>query len=184
MASGTFFDAKKTLLLSPFVSSTCSLLFAWDQHVFLGILTHAELRDRGNAILPTYWRVMFPWGLTQVIGLLGITTWTSIGAMVWNKDLLRRRGALPWYAATAGLAVGHLVFAPFVAPLIKFMMDDEGGRPMERKRAEPGHRNVEAQGEWLGWNMTRLLTTDLGAWLCCAVAVTKTFSLEQPAGAC
>ncbi|KAK2593218.1 hypothetical protein QQS21_009058 [Conoideocrella luteorostrata] len=178
MASGSFFDPKKALLLAPFASSTCSLLFAWDQHVLLNIFTHSEISDRGNAILPTYWRVMFPWGLTQVVTLLGVTTWTSVGAIVWHKALLQKRGSLLWYAAAGGLAVSHLLYAPLVAPLIKYMMDDEGGRPLERKRAEPGNRNVEAQKKWLSYNMARMLTTDLGAWVCCAVAVAKTFSVE------
>ncbi|GAB0133899.1 hypothetical protein EsDP_00002293 [Epichloe bromicola] len=179
MASCAFFDARKALLLAPLVSSSCSLVFAWDQHVFLSNFTHPELSGRGNAILPTYWRVMFPWGLTQVVSLLGVTTWTSVGAIVWHRGLLQRRGSLQWYAGAAGLAVGHLLYAPLVAPLIKYMMDDEGGgRPLERRRAEPGNRNVEAQRRWMGYNMARLLTTDLGAWVCCAVAVVKTFSLE------
>ncbi|KAG5930524.1 hypothetical protein E4U42_007695 [Claviceps africana] len=171
-------DARKALLLAPLVSSSCSLLYAWDQHLLLGHLTHPELCHRSNALLPAYWRVMFPWGITQVVSLLGATTWASVAAVVWHRSLLQRRGSLVWYAAAAGLAVGHLLFAPLVAPLIKYMMDDEGGRPPERKRAEPGLLNVEAQLRWLGYNMTRLLTTDLGAWVCCAVAVGKTFSLE------
>ncbi|KAG5977302.1 hypothetical protein E4U55_006892 [Claviceps digitariae] len=180
MAPGVFslFDARKALLLAPLVSSTCSLLYAWDQHLFLSHLTHPELCHRSNAILPIYWRVMFPWGITQVVSLLGATTWASVGAMVWHRSLLQKRGSLLWYAGAAGLAVAHLLFVPLVAPLIKYMMDDEGGRPLEWKRAEPGIRNVEAQERWLRYNMTRLLTTDLGAWLCCAVAVGKTFSLK------
>ncbi|KAG6021676.1 hypothetical protein E4U41_002426 [Claviceps citrina] len=181
MASAAFFssfDARKALLLAPLVSSSCSLLHAWDQHVFLGHLTHPELSDRANAMLPAYWRVMFPWGITQVVSLLGATTWASVGAMARHTALLRSRGSLLWYAGAAGLAVGHLLFAPLVAPLIKYMMDDEGGRPRERKRAEPGNRNVEAQRMWLEYNLLRLLTTDLATWVCCAVAVGKTFSLE------
>ncbi|KAG6009385.1 hypothetical protein E4U21_002695 [Claviceps maximensis] len=180
MASAALFslDSRKALLLAPLVTSSCSLLYAWDQHLFLSHLTHPELCHRSNVILPTYWRVMFPWGIMQVVSLLGATTWASIGAIVRHRSLLQRRGSLLWYAGAAGLAVGHLLFAPLVAPLIKYMMDDEGGRPLERKRADPGIRNVEAQQQWLDYNMTRLLTTDLGAWVCCAVAVGKTFSLE------
>lgn len=179
MASGTFFSPQKTLLLAPVVSSTCSLLFAWDQHIFLNLLTHPELSDRTNAILPTYWRVFFPRGLAQVVSFLGITTWTSIGAVVYHKALLQKRGALPWYVASATLAVAHLVFVPFVAPAIKYIMEDEGGRSRERKVAEPGNRNVDMQSKWLGYNMVRMLTTDLGAWVCCLVGVMKTFDVVE-----
>lgn len=145
--------------------------------MFLNILTHNELADRGNAILPTYWRVFFPRGLSQVISFLGITTWTSVGAIMYHREVLQKKGALPWYIATAALAVSHLVYVPFVAPAIKYMMEDEGGRSREIKVKEPGNRNVEMQKKWLGYNMTRMLTTDLGAWCCCVVAVMKTFDV-------
>lgn len=97
--------------------------------------------------------------------------------MMYHRELLRKKGALPWYIATAALAVAHLVFVPFVAPAIKYIMEDEGGRSRERKVAEPGNRNVDMQKRWLGYNMMRLMTTDLGAWVCCAVAVMKTFDV-------
>ncbi|KZZ98386.1 hypothetical protein AAL_02904 [Moelleriella libera RCEF 2490] len=171
-------DFRKFLLAAPLLSSTGTILFAWDQHLFFNIFTHPELEKRSNSILPAYWRLLFPRGLAQVVSLLGITTWTSIAAIVWNRPLLAKKGALPWYAATAGLALGHLVYVPLVAPLIKYMVDDEGGRSLERKREEPANGNVDAQKKWLGWHMMRTLTTDLGAWLCCVVAVGKTFSLD------
>jgi hypothetical protein len=175
--SGTFLTHPKTLLLAPLLSSTCSLLFAWDQHIFMHILTHPELSDRCNAILPTYWRVLFPRSLPQVVSLLGVTTWASVAAVVHHGSLLRKTGALHWYVGSAVLAAGHLVFVPLVAPAIKYMMEDEGGRPRERKLAEPGHRNIDMQGRWLGYNMLRMLTVDLGAWVCCLVGVVKSFNV-------
>lgn len=71
------------------------------------------------------------------------------------------------------------MYAPFVAPAIKYILDDEGGRSKERKLAEPGNRNVDMQKQWLWYNMVRLLTTDLGAWVCCAVGVMKTFDVVE-----
>ncbi|TWU70560.1 hypothetical protein ED733_000485 [Metarhizium rileyi] len=179
MASGAFFTPKKALLLAPFVSSTCSLLFAWDQNLFLTIFTSPELSDRVNPVLPGYWRVFFPRGLAQVVSLLGATTWTSVAALVCHGALLQRKGAWPWYVATAALAVGHLVFVPFVAPAIKYILDDEGGMSKERKLAEPGSRNVDMQERWLWFNRVRLLTTDLGAWVCCVVGIMKTFDVVE-----
>ena len=173
MASGLLFDPKKALLLAPLVSSTGSLVYAWDQDLFWRMLTHKDVATRADRLMPTYWRVMLPGGLTQVLVLLGVTTWTSVAGIIMHKPLLRARGALPWYIATASLAVGHLVFGPFVARIIREIMDDEG-RPQKEERRT---RNIEAQKRWLWFNFVRMLTTDIGAWACACVAVTKTFSL-------
>ncbi|KND93616.1 hypothetical protein TOPH_01553 [Tolypocladium ophioglossoides CBS 100239] len=165
MASGAF-NAKAALLLTPLVSSTASLVLAWDHHIFLSVFTRRETQAHSNAILPQYWRVFFPRGLTQVISLLGVTTSASVAAVVAYRGLLQRRGALRWYVATAALAVGHLVFAPLVAGPIKSMLDDEGGEGKGKGEGE-GRTNVDAQREWLRVNVVRMLTADLGAWQLC-----------------
>lgn len=107
-----------------------------------------------------------------------MTVVSSLSAVYLHKSLLQRRGSLLWYAGAAALAVGHLAYAPMVAPLIKFMMDNEGGRPKEWRLADPQDLNVDAQEKWTRVNNTRMLTTDLGAWLCAFAAVATTFALE------
>lgn len=179
MASGAFFDPKAALLLAPLVTSTASLVFARDQHLFLSVFTRPETQPHGNAFLPPFWRVFFPQGLAQVVGLLGATAGASAAAALAHRGLLERRGALAWYVAAAALAVGHLAFVPLVAGRIKSIMDDEGGAG----GAKGARTNVQTQREWLGVNAVRTLTTDLGAWACCLVAVTRVFTLEEPAGA-
>ncbi|KJZ70749.1 hypothetical protein HIM_09882 [Hirsutella minnesotensis 3608] len=179
MASGLFSPHQHpkmatALLLAPLVSSTGSLLFAWDQHLFLSTLIKPELADGGHseAVLGPYWRALFPAGLSQVVGLLSVTTWTSVGAIAACRGLLQRRGAASWYAAAVALAVGHLLYVPLVARRIEFMSAEESSEHGRR-----GKTRVQVQREWLTVNLVRMLTTDLGAWACCLVAVSKALGL-------
>jgi len=202
MASGAFaggIDPKKALLLAPLASSTASLVFGWDQHLFLSLLTAAP---HGEAVLPGYWRALFPRGVAQVLALLSVTAGASAGAAWAHGGLLRRTGSLGWYAAAGVLALGHLGFVPAVAGRIRDLLEradgegagagagaglgdvnqkgvegEEGENGEEKKKEEKSSKsNVELQREWLQINLVRTLTTDLGAWVCAFVAAVKTFS--------
>ncbi|KAJ6438365.1 alpha glucosidase II [Purpureocillium lavendulum] len=194
MASGAFsgIDGKTALLLAPLATSTASLVFGWDQHLFLSLLAASP---QGEAALPGYWRALFPRGVTQVFALLGATAGASAGAAWAHGALLRRRGALGWYAAAGLLALGHLAFVPAVAGRIKDMTEADTdaaadvnvgaeGTTTEKAEAETEAQDnkrgrpdvVRLQREWLRVNLVRTLTTDLGAWVCAFVAAIKTFS--------
>lgn len=167
MASGAFFNPKATLLVTPLVSATCSLWYAADQELFFRLFTLPSTRERSDALLPTYFKPFFNIGVWRVIALLGTTTWASVGCIYTAKPLLQSRGSLGWYAGAAALATAHLVYVPFVAPLIEAIVEDRG-------TAEK--TNVDVLGEWLRVNLVRTWTTDLGAWVCAVVAVTKTLA--------
>ncbi|KAF1808601.1 hypothetical protein P152DRAFT_424484 [Eremomyces bilateralis CBS 781.70] len=170
MTSFPSVNLRTALLVAPLISTSCSLWFAADQHFFLQIFTRPECRERSNVLLPDYFRAFFSAGLPRVVGLLGITTWASVGSIWQARPLLESHGSLKWYMATAALAVGHLVFVPAVAPRIQGIA--EGG--FERGHGGGQKSNVDLLREWLRINMVRTLTTDLGAWLCCLMAVSKT----------
>lgn len=179
MASGAFIDGKTALLLTPLVSSTCTLLFAHDQDVFLRIFTTPAVSNLGNGILPPYIRRFVPLGLKRVFGFLSVTIGASIASSYVAAPLLTAQGSLRWYQASAVLATAHLVFAPLVVPRLKAMM--EGVETVTNDDVdETKKRNVVVLKEWLVVNGIRSLTTDLGAWVCCFIAVAKTFSLGQP----
>ncbi|PHH60911.1 hypothetical protein CDD81_1022 [Ophiocordyceps australis] len=161
MASGAFFDVKTALLMAPLLSSTASLVYAWDQHLLTRPLTRPEAQPYGNMVLPAYWRVMLPRGVAQVLCLLGLTAGTAAAALVGNGQLVAARHAAGWYMGAAALAVGHLGFVPLVAPCIRKMAQEET------------HDNVELQRQWLRINLVRTLTTDFGAWACAFVAVCR-----------
>ncbi|KAI9898498.1 hypothetical protein N3K66_006858 [Trichothecium roseum] len=163
-------NGKAVLLLAPLVSSTCSLWFSHDQHLFLSTLIRPELRARGNALLPAFWRSFFLPGVARVVGLLAVTAWSSAGAAYLHGAQLRGAGSVWWYAGAAGAATGHLLFVPAVAPRIRDMSRGE-----EAEDAEGA--NVGAQEEWLRFNWVRMVTVDAAAWVCAAVAVLKTIEV-------
>lgn len=51
MASGLFIDPMALLRVTPLISSTCTLWFAWDQHVMYSTFAHPDLERESNAIL-------------------------------------------------------------------------------------------------------------------------------------
>ncbi|TEA09888.1 hypothetical protein C8034_v011549 [Colletotrichum sidae] len=46
-----------TLRLAPLLSSTCTLLFAHDQHFFLTLFNRPETRKQSTNLVPTYFRL-------------------------------------------------------------------------------------------------------------------------------
>jgi hypothetical protein len=145
------------------VSSTCTLLFAWDQHFFLRLFNTSENREKANSILPGYFKAFFYAGLPRIVGFLGVTLWSTVGNYYWRHDALVSNQSLKWYLAGSGLAVSHLLFAPLVAPHIQAIVEND------RTKGEP----TEVLDKWLGINGFRSLTVDLAAWACMAVAVIK-----------
>ncbi|KAI1505230.1 hypothetical protein F5X99DRAFT_368772 [Biscogniauxia marginata] len=163
MASGLFFDPLVALRAAPLVSSTCTLLFAWDQHLFLGILNRPETRTHSKPMLPAYFKKFFYTGLPMVLGFVTTTTSTAVANLYTQRAALQARGSFWWYAAGASIAVSHLAFAPFIAPSIQATLEADAD----------GDAN-KSLDEWLSVNAIRSLTVDLGAWIAVTVAVLKT----------
>jgi hypothetical protein len=165
MASRTIFDPLVALRLAPLISSTCSLWFAWDQHLFLSIFVSPSNRSFSNQFLPTYFRTFFRSGLTWVLVLLGLTLSTAGLNIATDGVSLRARQSLQWYAAGAAFATGHVAFAPFVAPKVRAISEDHSeGQPT---------RDLEV---WLRLNRIRMFTVDIAAWVCFGVAAIRTLS--------
>lgn len=166
MASGLFVDPAALLRLTPLISSTCTLWFAWDQHVTYSTFAHPDLEEQSNAILPLWWQKVFEaHDVERVLLPIAVTAATCLANLRAHGALLRARGSWAWYAAGAVLAVGHVAFVPGVAWKIKAIMEDGGTG-----------RAVEEQRRWLRVHAVRSLTVDLGAWVACLVGVLKTVS--------
>lgn len=163
MASYLFFDPMAALAVAPLVSSTCTLLYAWDQDFFLRLLNIPEIRAKSNAILPTYFKPFFNKGLPRVISFLAVSFWSTVGNYYWRYPTLVSNDSLKWYVAGGGLALSHLLFVPFIAPCIQAIIKDD------RSKGQPTDRS----DEWLGINRIRGATVDLAAWVCMTVAVMK-----------
>lgn len=161
MASRLIFDPLAALAIAPLISSTCTLWYAFDQHHFLRIFTSPTNRPKSDLILPTYFKEFFAAALPRVVGLLGLTFWTSIGNYYWRYDSLVANRSLRWYVAGASLAASHLLFVPLVAPRIRAIVEDD------RSKGTP----TDVLDEWLNIHLWRTWTVDVAAWACLAVAV-------------
>jgi hypothetical protein len=167
MASRLFFDPLVALRLAPLVSSTCTLLYAHDQHFFLGLLNRPETRPHSTPLLPPYFRAFFREGVVLVIAMLAVTTWGSVANLYYVGRAARAgaasgSGSWWWYVAGAALSSSHLLFIPAVAPSVKRISD----------AGEGGGADVNgALDEWLAVNKLRMLTVDLAAWVACVFAV-------------
>ncbi|KAA8643975.1 hypothetical protein EYZ11_008227 [Aspergillus tanneri] len=165
MASRIIFDPLVALRLSPLISSTCSLWFAWDQHLFLRVFVNPTNRSFSDQYLPTYFRTFFRGGLTWVLVLLGVTLATASLNIATDRASLRARQSLQWYAAGAAFSAGHAAFAPIVAPKVRAISEDHS----------KGKSTRDLEG-WLRLNLARMFTVDAAAWVCFAVGAIRTLS--------
>lgn len=165
-ASRTFIEPLTLLRLAPVISTTASLILAWDQHWMLSVFTLPSLKRDSAQYLPKWFSAFFRSGLPSVLGFLSVTMATATLNLRAESLLLKQRGSYYWYAAGAALAAGHLLFVPAVAPRIQAIVEDEtkGNSVGELRR-------------WLRVNAIRGLTVDLGAWVCCVVAAVRTFGV-------
>lgn len=171
MASNLFFDPLFALRATPLVSTTCTLLFAYEQHFFLSLLNRPQARPETRRFLPAYFTMFFAEGVVQVFGFLGITAASSLANLyLHNRGTvpLGEQGAYWWYAAAAGLAVSHLLYTPLVAPPVFAI---RGDKPL--KQGEDVNTKLD---DWLWVNRMRMLTTDLGAWMAAVLAVGRTLT--------
>lgn len=163
MASGLFFDPLVALRAAPLVSSTCTLLYAWDQHLFLSTLNRPETRKLSGPVVSPYFKVLFRRAIYQVLGFLAVTASTSIANLYSQRPLLNGRGSASWYKAGAILSASHILFVPIIANSVKSLVEDT--------HEDDSNGTLD---RWLSINAIRGLTVDLGAWLACVVAVGKT----------
>lgn len=169
MASGAFFNPRTFLLVTPLISSTCTLWYSKDQDFFLSIFTERINEKKANDVLPSYIKGMFVRGTSVVVGLIAVTFWSSLANIYLYRPILQSRGSLRWYVGTAALALGHLAWVPAVAWKLKALMDET--------TEDEGTTNVGMMKKWLWVNFTRMVTTDLSAWLCAVAAISTTLSV-------
>lgn len=164
MASRLFFDPLVALRAAPLVSSTCTLLFAWDQHLFLSNFNLPETRKQTGLIISPYFKSFFQRAIWQVLGFITVTASTSVLNLYTGRPLLNARGSASWYMAGATLSAGHLLFVPIIAPKVRDLAEDTKGD------------SNDSLDRWLSINAVRGLTVDLAAWVACIIAVGKTFA--------
>ncbi|RYP41489.1 hypothetical protein DL767_000994 [Monosporascus sp. MG133] len=150
------------LYLVPIISSTCSLYFAWDQWFFMRIFLKKDIRAPADRLLTSYWQTFCPPAVTVVLSLISVTSATSFGLVYTSSTLLREKGSYNWFLAGGTLAIGHLVFAPAMMPILQDLQDSNKDNPTKTLR------------NWVRVHGYRAATVDLACWICCLVATVKT----------
>jgi hypothetical protein len=158
-----FTMALRLLRLFPVLSSTVTLMFAVDEHIFLGTWTRPSIRDRANVHLPAWFQL---WGRRgRWIILLGYPA--NYLSALFNLALARHElyaaGAANWYLLGLLFSLGHI--AIYAKGALKLLADIRNDVP----RGNSTH-TMEA---WLKMHWVRSLTTDLPAWICFIVAALK-----------
>ncbi|TQV98908.1 hypothetical protein V2A60_007395 [Cordyceps javanica] len=175
---------RTALLLAPALTTTCTLLYGFDQDLFLRLLTLRGTRREANGLLPAYWSRLMRDGVPRVLGFLAATAASSGAALALCGPLLRQRASAGWYGAAAACAAAHLAWVPLVTGPIKAMVENEGvavedDEDEDDEDGGPTTSNVDHQRRWLRVNMARTLTTDLLGWACALVAVTRTLAVAE-----
>lgn len=154
----------RLLRLLPVLSSTVTLMFAVDEHIFLGTWMHPSLLTRSNANLPAWFT---RWGRRgRWVILLGYPTNYILGIsnLLISRPELKAAGSESWYWMGLLFSVGHIaIYGKRALGLLKDIREDV-----------PRGNSTHSMGVWLKMNWVRALTTDLPAWVCFIVAALKT----------
>jgi hypothetical protein len=155
MASTQLFDPHTLLRLSPLISSSFSLWYCVDQHMFYNNFIIPANRAKGSALLPLYWKSILTPGLSCIFSLYGLTIGTAAANLYLGPPDSSR-----WYAIGAGFAMAHFAFVPLVAKSIKAIVEDESKGQSWRD-----------QQRWLRVHAVRSVFVDFPGWLCFLTAV-------------
>lgn len=172
MASGLFFDPIKLLRIAPLVTTTSSLMYAWDEHWFLSGFLHthadpstdADYKAHSNALLPRYFRRFFEQGIWIIASLNCATLASSITNLLIDRPLTR--SSTRWYGAGLAFTVAHFLFVPLIAYPIRDIVEDraQGESSRDLKR-------------WIDIHRVRVIVADLPGWLSFFGAVLTTLKL-------
>ncbi|KAL1877332.1 hypothetical protein VTK73DRAFT_8785 [Phialemonium thermophilum] len=163
MASGRVFDPLVLLRVAPVISSSFSLWHCVSQHLFLNNLIVPEHRNKGNDILPSYWRTFFQPGLGVIFSLYGL----SAGFALANLYSANSPGAVSrWYKFGVLFTAAHFTFVPAVAKVIKSIVDGDGKED-----------TWKFQKKWLKIHAVRSVLVDFSGWLCFLAAATESLTV-------
>lgn len=136
--------------LLPLLSNTASLMFSWDQHIFLHSFLWPPLtRSKADSNLPPYFKAFFPRGIVVIFTLYPLTLFSALA----NIYFLPSQALNKWYWAGLAFTFAHFLFAPPTQRLVKEIMHD----------TNKGNASKDMK-VWLDWNMLRIWVADTPAW--------------------
>lgn len=162
MASGFFFDPVVALRVAPLVSSTCTLLYGFDQSFFLNGLNSPYTRKASKDVVRPYFQWFWSSGTPFVVSLIAASFWGGIGNLLVRRSSLEASGSFRWYTIGLVCSLSHLLFVPLVAPSIRDIV-----------KGKEGIDYNERLSDWTRVNTIRTWTVDLFAWTAFIMAVGK-----------
>lgn len=161
MASGKFVDPVTLLRAAPLITSTVSLVFSFDQHLFLDVFLAPHHREQADGLVSSYFKTLFPRGLAVIFTSYPL----SIACGACNLYAAPQT-AYPWFAAGTALALAHFAFVPKIMWRVKAVYESD----------EKKSRATDDLAGWLNVHIVRSLAVDLPAWLCFATACLKSLT--------
>ncbi|KAF4634782.1 hypothetical protein G7Y89_g3307 [Cudoniella acicularis] len=157
-------NSLRVLRLLPVLTSTILLMFALDEHIFLGTWMEPTFRDRANAHLPVWFQ---HWGRRSryviILGYPGTYVLAVLNLIIGRNEMVAVGGD-KWYWLGLMFSAAHIVF--YARKALKLLAEIKADIP----KGNPTY----SMGVWLKMNWTRALLTDLPAWICFIVAALKT----------
>jgi hypothetical protein len=153
------------LRVTPLISSSFCIWFAWDQYFYLHLFTIPNVRPKSPQVLPSYMKAFYPSASARVAVTWITTMATSIATIYSQNSVITPQQSLWWYKAGLSMTVGHALFAPIILPTIVSILkygDKSAGQ----------EDIMKLLSRWLNIHIIRSLTVDLFAWVCFVVAVT------------
>lgn len=153
----------RLLRLLPVLTSTITLQFALDEHIFLGTWMQPSFRSQANTHLPAWfthwgrrgrWIIILGYPANYILAILNL---------LLSREQVLASGADKWYMLGLLFSAGHI--AIFGKRAIKLLA--------EIKNDVPKGNSTYSMGVWLRMNWVRALVTDLPAWFCFIVAALK-----------
>jgi hypothetical protein len=158
-----FTAALRLVRLFPVLSSTVTLMFGVDEHIFLGTWTRPSYREQANVNLASWFQL---WGRRgRWVILLGYPAnyLSALLNLILARDQLYAASATKWYLLGFLFSLGHI--AIYAKRALKLLADI--------KNNVPRGNSVHSMEVWLELNWIRALTTDLPAWVCFIVAALR-----------
>ncbi|KAF8216542.1 hypothetical protein K438DRAFT_1797406 [Mycena galopus ATCC 62051] len=149
----------KLLRLSPIISSTTSLVWAYDEYTFLGAWTNPQYRTQADALLPSWFKTWAPNGTLVLFSSFPMSLITGIANAYTHSASLQATGALPFYWLGVFFALAHFFYGRVALRLLKAI-----------REGEPEGKTTKSMGDWLRMHSARTFTTDLPAFISFTIA--------------
>ena len=164
MASGLLFDPLKLLRLAPLITSTATLMYAHDQHLFFGTWIHDSYRKEANTFLPRWFKICLQRAIVIIFTFYPVTMILA-GANIYTGDSTNSK-ATYFYWAGLSFTFGHFLFGKWAMRLLGAIENDESKG-----------NSVADMRSWLAMNMIRSVTVDFLGWLNFLLAVMASLKL-------